>query len=86
MTSDPRQQLEDGVSHLVDERRIISGIAVSYGDRTRDEAFCHGNLREVRLERGAFVSDSAPLLTDSVFDIASVKSFVTEARSKTESV
>ena len=72
MTVDPRQQLEDGVFHLVDERKIISGIAVSYGDRTRGEAFSRGNLREVRLEDGAFVQDIAPLQTDSVFDLASV--------------
>jgi len=77
MTVDPRQQLEDGVSHLVDERKIISGIAVSYGDRTRSEAFCRGNLREVRLENGAFVPDFAPLQTDSVFDLASVTKLFT---------
>ena len=77
MTFDPRQQLEEGVSHLVDERRIISGIAVSYGDRTRGEAFCRGNLREVRLENGAFVPNSAPLKTDSVFDLASVTKLFT---------
>lgn len=77
MTVNPRQQLEEGVSHLVDERRIISGIAVSYGDRTRGEAFCRGNLREVRLENGAFVPDVAPLKNDSVFDLASVTKLFT---------
>ena len=77
MTTDPRQRLEDGISHLVDERKIISGIAVSYGDRTQGEAFCRGNLREVRLENGAFVPDSAPLMTDSVFDLASVTKLFT---------
>ena len=77
MTFDPRQQLEEGVSHLVDERRIISGIAVSYGDRTRGEAFCRGNLREVRLENGAFVPNVAPLKNDSVFDLASVTKLFT---------
>ncbi len=77
MTIDPRQQLEEGVSHLVDERRIISGIAVSYGDRTRSEAFCRGNLREVRLENDAFVPNVAPLRNDSVFDLASVTKLFT---------
>ena len=77
MTLDPRQRLEDGVSHLVDERKIISGIAVSYGDLTRGEAFCRGNLREVRLEHGAFVPDVAPLKTDSIFDLASVTKLFT---------
>ena len=77
MTKDPRQRLEEGVSHLVDERRIISGIAVSYGDCTRGEAFCRGNLREVRLQDGAFVPDTAPLGTDSIFDLASVTKLFT---------
>ncbi len=75
--TDPRQRLEEGVRHLVDERKIISGIAVSYGDRTRGEAFCRGNLREVRLENGAFVPDVVPLETDSVFDLASVTKLLT---------
>jgi len=75
--TDPRQRLEEGVRHLVDERKIISGIAVSYGDRTRGEAFCRGNLREVRLENGAFVPDIAPLETNSVFDLASVTKLFT---------
>jgi CubicO group peptidase (beta-lactamase class C family) len=77
MTTDPRQRLEVGVRHLVDERKIISGIAVSYGDLTRGEAFCRGNLREVRLENSAFVPDAAPLLTDSIFDLASVTKLFT---------
>ena len=61
MTMSPRELLEQGVFHLVDERRIVSGIAVSYGDRTRGEAFCRGRIREVRLENGAFVPDEAPM-------------------------
>jgi len=77
MIIDPRQQLEEGVHHLVDERKIISGIAVSYGDLTHGEAFCRGNLGEVRLENGAFLPDVAPLETDSVFDLASVTKLFT---------
>ena len=77
MTTDPRQRLEEGVSHLVDERRIISGIAVSFGGLTRGEAFCRGNLREVRLQDGAFVPDVAQMKTDSVFDLASVTKLFT---------
>ncbi|HWQ97423.1 MAG TPA: serine hydrolase domain-containing protein [Clostridia bacterium] len=75
--TDPRQRLEEGVRHLVDERKIISGIAVSYGNRTRGEAFSRGNLREVRLQDGAFVPDAAPLQNDSVFDLASVTKLFT---------
>ena len=77
MPTDPRQLLEYGVSHLVDERKIISGIAVSYGDLTQGEAFSRGKLREVRLENGAFLPDEAPLTNDSVFDLASVSKLFT---------
>ena len=73
----PREQLDSGISHLVDGRRIISGIAVSYGDMTRGEQFCRGNLREVRLENGNFLPDVAPLEPDSIFDLASVTKLFT---------
>ncbi len=77
MTMTPRERLEQGVHHLVNERKIISGIAVSFGDLTRGESFARGNLREVRRENGAFVADVAPLETDSVFDLASVTKLFT---------
>ena len=77
MTISPRERLEQGVAHLVNERRIISGIAVSYGDLNRGEAFCRGNLGEVRLENGAFVPDVVPMRCDSVFDLASVTKLFT---------
>ena len=77
MIQSPREQLEQGISHLVDERKIISGIAVSYGDLVRGEEFCRGNLREVRLENGIFLPDTAPLETSSVFDLASVTKLFT---------
>lgn len=77
MTSTPRERLEQGVVHLVDERKIVSGIAVSYGDRTRGEAFCRGRIREVRLENGAFLPDEAPMDANSIFDLASVTKLFT---------
>lgn len=73
----PREQLERGVSHLVDERKIVSGIAVSYGDCARGESFCRGRIREVRLEDGVFVPDEAPMDENSVFDLASVTKLFT---------
>ena len=77
MTTSPRALLEQGVVHLVDERKIVSGIAVSYGDRSRGEAFCRGRIREVRLENSSFVPDEAPMDADSVFDLASVTKLFT---------
>ncbi|MCE5188854.1 MAG: beta-lactamase family protein [Eubacteriales bacterium] len=77
MAYSPREQLDQGVCHLVDERKIVSGIAVSYGDLTRGESFCRGQIREVRLQDGAFVPDEAPMKEDSVFDLASVTKLFT---------
>lgn len=77
MTASSRELLEQGIHHLVNERKIVSGIAVSYGDLTRGEAFCRGNIREVRLENGEFVPDPAPMETSSVFDLASVTKLFT---------
>ena len=77
MAISPRELLEQGVFHLVDERKIVSGIAVSYGDLTRGESFCRGRIREVRLQDGAFVPDEAPMDEDSVFDLASVTKLFT---------
>ncbi len=77
MTTSPRELLEQGVVHLVDERRIVSGIAVSYGDGLRGEAFCRGCIREVRLKDGVFMPDEAPMDADSIFDLASVTKLFT---------
>ncbi len=73
----PREELENGISHLLDERKIISGIGVSYGDMTHGEQFCHGNLSEVRLVDGEFLPDVVSLETDSIFDLASVTKLFT---------
>ncbi len=73
----PREELEGGISHLLDERKIISGIGVSYGDMTRGEQFCRGNLSEVQLVDGTFVPDVVPLENNSIFDLASVTKLFT---------
>ena len=77
MTLTPREKLDSGVRYLVDERRVISGIAVSYGGLSGGEQFCYGNIREVRLQDGAFVPDLAPMDENSVFDLASVTKLFT---------
>ena len=77
MTQSPSERLEQGVFHLVNERKIVSGIAVSFGDLMRGELFCRGNLREVRLEDGVFTPDAVPMQADSIFDLASVTKLFT---------
>ncbi len=77
MALTPREALEAGVHHLVHERKIVTGIAVSYGDLSRGEAFCRGNIREVTLSGGAFLPDEAPMDERSVFDLASVTKLFT---------
>lgn len=77
MTVSPKDALDAGVRYLVDERRIVTGIAGCYGDLLRSESFCRGYIREVRLENGAFVPDEAAMDEDSVFDLASVTKLFT---------
>ena len=75
--TDYRAQLNDGIRYLVDERRVISGIAVSFGSLAAGEAFARGRIREVRLERGVFVPDEADMDERSIFDLASVTKLFT---------
>jgi CubicO group peptidase (beta-lactamase class C family) len=77
MTLTPRETLDSGIRYLVDERRVISGIAVSYGGLRGGEQFCYGNIREVRLQDGVFVPDPAQMNVDSIFDLASVTKLFT---------
>lgn len=77
MSVSPREALEAGVHHLVNERKIVSGIAVSYGDLTRGEQFCRGNIREVKRSNGVFLPDEAPMDESSIFDLASVTKLFT---------
>jgi CubicO group peptidase (beta-lactamase class C family) len=77
MNVDYRKRLGEGVSYLVDERRIVTGIAGAYGGLTGGETFVSGNIREVRLENGEFVPDAAPMDETSVFDLASVTKLFT---------
>ena len=69
--------LAEGLSYLVDERRIISGISLAYGDLSRHESVIKGLSREVKKEGGAFAPAPAPLSADSVFDLASVTKLFT---------
>lgn len=77
MMISPREQLEQGIDYIVRQRRVVTGIAVSYGDLRRGEAFCRGLRSEVRLQNGAFLPNPAPLTEDSVFDLASVTKLFT---------
>ena len=70
--------LNEGLRYLVDERHIISGISLSFGDTARVETRMRGNGREVRLaENGTFVPAVEPLTADSLFDLASVTKLFT---------
>ena len=77
MNTDYRKLLDEGVSYLVGERRIVTGIAGAYGGLRGGETFVSGNIREVRLENGMFVPDTAPMDEHSIFDLASVTKLFT---------
>jgi len=77
MTIPLREQLDAGIKYLVDERSVITGIAGAYGSLSGGDRFCYGNIREVRLDHGAFVPDVAPMDEDALFDLASVTKLFT---------
>jgi len=77
MTASLRDQLDAGIKYLVDQRRVITGIAGAYGNLTSDDRFCYGNIREVRLDHGAFLPDVMPMDEHTVFDLASVTKLFT---------
>ena len=75
--TDYRAQLNEGIRYLVDERKIITGLAGAFGSLSAGETFARGRIREVRLERGAFVPDEAAMDERSIFDLASVTKLFT---------
>ncbi|MDO4571746.1 MAG: serine hydrolase domain-containing protein [Clostridia bacterium] len=77
MTRAREKTLDEGLAYLVDERRIISGISLCYGDLRRAETRVRGNGREWRLENGVFEPAVEPLGPDSLFDLASVTKLFT---------
>jgi CubicO group peptidase (beta-lactamase class C family) len=77
MTTTLRERLDSGIKYLVDERRVITGIAGAYGNLKNDDRFYYGNIREVRLDNNMFVPDVVPMDGQSVFDLASVTKLFT---------
>lgn len=75
--TDFRAELNEGIRYLVDERRVITGLAGAFGSLAAGEMFAHGRIREVRLERGSFMPDEAKMDERSIFDLASVTKLFT---------
>ena len=71
------QALQEGMRYLVDERRIVSGVAVGYGDADAYASQHTGSAREVRLRHGVFTPCPEPLESRSIFDLASVTKLFT---------
>ncbi len=70
-------ELQEGIRILTDEKKIITGIALSLGNAERSETCCYGSLQEVTLQNGEFVPAARPVTEHSVFDLASVTKFFT---------
>ena len=71
------QELTRNLRLLVDDMRIVSGLAVAYGDGHTAHKAAYGNAGEVRQEHGALVPDVRPLTPDAIFDLASVTKLFT---------
>ena len=71
------EELARNLRLLVDEKRIVSGLAVACGDARRVHRELYGNAGEVRWEKGAFVPAPRALSPDAIFDLASVTKLFT---------
>ena len=69
--------LSDGMQYLTRERRIVSGVAVGYGNADTAKADCRGNAEEVALLDGAFVPRVREMDAETIFDLASVTKLFT---------
>ena len=69
--------LQDGLQYLVNDRRIVAGAAVAWGNGERADSLALGSAREVLKSNGTFVPAAVPLTRDSVFDLASVTKLFT---------
>ena len=70
-------QLMEGMRRLTDEKRIITGISVAYGNGGAAE-FCHyGRLAECMLTERGMQPAERPVSADSLFDLASVTKLFT---------
>lgn len=70
-------QLMEGMRRLTDEKRIITGISVAYGNGGAAE-FCHyGRLAECMLTEHGMQPAERPVSADSLFDLASVTKLFT---------
>ena len=65
------------MQYLVRERRIVSGVAVGYGNADTAVADCCGNAGEVALAGGLFVPCVRKMDADTIFDLASVTKLFT---------
>lgn len=77
METAPSAALESGITELVHQRRIVSGIGISYGSADRSVTFCRGNAQETLLQNGAFSPAPVALTNDSIYDLASVTKIFT---------
>lgn len=69
--------LNNGLNYLVNERRVISGAAVAYGNMNTVRRLTCGNAQDVRCDGGRFLPAPKPLREDAVFDLASVTKLFT---------
>lgn len=68
---------EEGLRFLLEERRVIAGISIAYGNAERSETLVRGRAREVTLQNGRFVPDAAALNVESIYDLASLTKLFT---------
>lgn len=69
--------LQSGMRYLCEQSRMVSGLAVAYGDGARAHTDYMGAAQEVVREGDAFVPCVRPLDENAIFDLASVTKLFT---------
>lgn len=71
------QPLMDSISGLVENMRMLTGVAVAYGTKDDFRTASVGNIQEVVWEDGAFAPCVRPVREDTLYDLASLTKLFT---------
>lgn len=71
------QTLLSNMRYLCDEARMLTGLTAAYGTADQSEHLSYGRAQEVTLAQSGFLPCERPLLTDSIYDLASLTKLFT---------
>jgi len=67
----------DSMTSLVEDMRMLTGMAVAYGTKDESKTVCVGNIQEIQWADGSFVPLVRPIRNDTLYDLASLTKLFT---------